>query len=274
VAEELVPLVIAIGGSDPRAGAGIQADAEMAARMGAQCFAVSTMHTEQGPDGLATVELADPSAFAASLNEAVEVQSGRRSVAIKTGALGNLALLREVLVFLRHCPTRMLVVDPIRRASRARPGVPPLLDDEAWAFACTELLPRAQLVTPNLREWPDLRPEQWGRALRKGGHRFDADGVSPQGRGARQDGASPCDRVAIDELVHGEDVLEVFQQPWIDGAESLHGTGCRLASAFAVELARTQALAGELKQATLVQAIAAARAAFADWMREASRSRA
>lgn len=235
-------LLISVAGDDPGSGvrAGLQADAEMARRMGLRFLGIVAVETKQGADGLRAVRSRPADEVGRQLREAMTEAMFTGEFAIKTGALGDLEIVRAVAAGLRDWGhEECLVVDPVRGASRRVEGAPALLDDAGWQAMQAELFPLACWVTPNQQEYGD------------GSEFSKARGVLLTGGDAETD-------EVVDRRVRPAPERE-FRSPRLPGGEQLHGTGCRLSAALAA--AHVRGLRGDA-------AIEAARAAVAAWMSE------
>jgi len=219
--------VLAIGGSDPSGGAGIQADLKTIAAFGAYGATAITALTVQDTTAV-TDAIALPARFVH--DQIVAVLGDIGADAIKTGMLADPAIVEAVCDALAAFPPVPLVVDPVLRATAGRP----LLAEAALAVLKRRLLPLATLLTPNLPEAetlcgmaiPDL-PTMHHAAeilltlgvpavLVKGGH-------------------LPGDTVV--DLLATEDGVEEFAAPRLNTRHT-HGTGCTLGSAIATSLAQ------------------------------------
>lgn len=235
------PRVLVAAGLDPSGGAGLVADLEALAAVGASGWAVATALTAQGPKGAQGFE---PVSERMLLAQIEALLAGReRPRAIKTGMLASAGLARALsrrlaLGDLARVP---LVVDPVLAASSGAS-----LFDHARlgpAFALAPLLARARVVTPNLAELAALsgrdvlsddaaiaaaRELPCRAVLVKGGHR-----------------AGP----PVDLLVEGRRVTRFAGRR---RRGSARGTGCRLASAIAGLLARGEPLEAAVRGAKRV----------------------
>jgi hydroxymethylpyrimidine kinase/phosphomethylpyrimidine kinase len=141
-----VPVAWTVAGSDPGAGAGIQADLKVMHALGVYGCTLLTGLTAQNTCGVSEMQPV-PTAFLRAQWEALRNDLPPR--ALKTGMLGsaeNVRLLGELLPQL-SCP---VVCDPIRHASSGCA----LLEDGRNELM-EHLLPQITLLTPN-------RPElQW-----------------------------------------------------------------------------------------------------------------
>jgi hydroxymethylpyrimidine/phosphomethylpyrimidine kinase len=140
-----IPRAMTIAGSDSGGGAGIQADLLTFAAYGVFGTAAITAITAQN-----TVEVRaiheTPAEFVAQQIDAVAEDIGVD--AAKTGMLASAATVEVVADRAKMHHMYSLVVDPVLASSSGRP----LLNPDALQKLKTVLLPRAHVVTPNLRE--------------------------------------------------------------------------------------------------------------------------
>jgi len=149
--------------------------------------------------------------------------------AVKTGMLGSAAITRLVAHEMAARKPAWLVVDPVMIAtSGAR-----LLDEDAVEALTEELIPLADLLTPNLPEAEALL----GHPI-KTAAQFDAAGEALLMLGAGAvllKGGHAKGNEVVDRYYDARGVLELRHPRLpLEG----HGTGCTLASAIAAELAR------------------------------------
>jgi hydroxymethylpyrimidine/phosphomethylpyrimidine kinase len=236
----------AIGGVDPGGGAGVVRDSLTAAALGASVHVVGTAWTEQG-DAVHAVEPRDPARLAAAVRHAV----ARGPQAVKIGMVPNGLAVAAIIDGLAGY-TGPVVVDPVLASSRG--GV-------LFAGTTDDILPllrRATLVTPNVPEVvtlarhpvsDDRSAEVAARALREAG----VAAVLVKG-GHLGTGAEPV----VDVLVTAGGT-RLVTHPRLPGPIP-RGTGCALATAIAVGLARNAPLADAVETATawLARAIASA----------------
>ncbi|HXP91311.1 MAG TPA: bifunctional hydroxymethylpyrimidine kinase/phosphomethylpyrimidine kinase [Fibrobacteria bacterium] len=241
----MIPVCLAIGGSDPSGGAGIQADLKTFHRHGVYGAAALALLTVQDTKGVREVLVLPPRFLQDQLQA---VLADFPVAAVKTGALGNGENARAVATCLEGWPG-FLVVDPV-----VAPKHGPALADTSTLDGFRPLFGRADLVTPNLDEAALLlgrricttqEMESAAAELRvllgstavllKGGH-----------LGGTQ---SP------DVLADG-DGIRLYPSVRLESMHT-HGTGCALASAIAAFHARGMELrvaVGEAKN-WLTQAI-------------------
>ena len=137
-------IALTIGGSDSGGGAGIQADLKTFLALQVHgCSAISCI-TAQNTRGVSRVDGLPPEALSAQIEA---VLSDLPVAAIKTGMLLNAALIAAAADALRPLQLPRLI-DPVM-VSRAGAV---LLEPEAIAAYRQQLLPLAELITPNLHE--------------------------------------------------------------------------------------------------------------------------
>ncbi len=209
---------------DPGGGAGLLRDVATARARGALARAVGTAWTEQGR-GVHEVEPRSPAAVARGL----ELALARGPGAIKVGMAVGPATAAAILGALEGCAVPV-VVDPVLASSRGGP---------LWAARPADLLPlvyRASLATPNAGEAAALtglpvttveEAELAARKLVAGGARAVLVKGGHLGEG---------DEAVTDVLVSAGGARR-FSRPRTAGPTP-RGTGCALATAIAIELAR------------------------------------
>src|SRR5262249_40511816 len=108
------PIALTIAGSDSSGGAGIQADLKTFSAFGVYGASVLTALTAQNTRGVAAVQAVGADFVAAQMDAVLsDLQVG----AIKTGMLGNAAIVGAVAERLRANLGRPIVVDPVMLAT-------------------------------------------------------------------------------------------------------------------------------------------------------------
>ena len=139
-----MPRALTIAGSDSSAGAGIQADLKTFAALGVYGLSALTAITAQNTLGVRMAEDLAPELVEAQIDAVLEDIGVD---AAKTGMLSSPAIIEAVAG--RVCKWGLrLVVDPVMMAKSGDP----LLRPEAVATLRAQLLPLAEVVTPNLPE--------------------------------------------------------------------------------------------------------------------------
>jgi len=230
-----MPVCLTIGGSDSCGGAGIQADLRVFAGLGVHGCSAVTALTAQNPREISRIEAVSLVQLDAEIHSIFDYYD---VAVVKTGMLfdaGHVALVAGLLAQLH---SGAVVVDPVMISSSGRP----LLDAGGVATLHAALAPQTTLMTPNLDEadvlfgkssgYAAANPIDTARGLReqmgcavllKGGH-ADAD-------------------MLLDVLCDTDGNIHRFmhsRMAW--GERDRHGTGCRLASAIAANLAHQRPL--------------------------------
>ena len=252
-----LPRALTIAGFDPSGGAGVLADARTFAAFGFQAVAVVTSLTFQNTARVFGAIHQTGEAVRAQLKPLLEDDS---IACTKTGMLPTRDVVLEVARLFRETDLPRPVVDPVMLSSSGHR----LMEEAALDALIAELLPLAQLITPNvpeaetlarttIRSEADMRRaaatirELGARAvLIKGGHLRGqkAEGRRQKaGRGRHEPGTAK----AQDESDEAIDVLDnegkvtVFRKSRVHGAQ-LRGTGCILSAAIAAGLGKGMTL--------------------------------
>jgi hydroxymethylpyrimidine/phosphomethylpyrimidine kinase len=228
-----IPRVLTIAGSDSSAGAGIQADLKTFAALGVYGLSVLTAITAQNTLGVRATEDVSPALVEAQI-EAVLEDIG--AYVTKTGMLAN-PLIVEVVVRQARKWGLYLVVDPVLVATSGAP----LLRPEAITLLRTQLLPLAEVVTPNLPEAEVLtgqRIESLDDMRTAASALFDLGAryvVVKGGHLGQAQGTAPTD-VYFDGKHFVELRAERIQ------TRHTHGTGCTFSAAIAAFMARNMSV--------------------------------
>ena len=224
-------VALTIAGSDSGGGAGIQADIKTFSSLGVFGTSAITCVTAQNPDEVRGIMALEPS----FVDQQIRAVSESFPVsAAKTGMLYSADIIRVVARDDIREGIPILVVDPVMVASSGAR----LLQADAVDALCSELLPQARVVTPNLHEAEILygrsisSADELRAAARKIGERFDLACVV---KGGHLAGAEVID-VLYDE---GEEY--VFTSPRVDIDET-HGAGCAFSAALTAFLAKGELL--------------------------------
>ena len=232
-------IALTIAGSDSGGGAGIQADLKTFHRHGVFGTSVLTAVTAQNTLGVAGWVTVPVDLIRAQLDA---VASDLRPAATKSGMLADADVVRAVAEGVRAHRLAPYVVDPVMVATSGDP----LLERDAVDTIRRELLPLADLVTPNLDEASILV----GESVRdeKAMARAARELVRRGARAALVKGGHLAGSETVDVLFDGE-ALQTFRHPKLE-TTSTHGTGCTLSSAIAAHLALGHPL-GEAVQISL-----------------------
>lgn len=229
-----IPRVLAIAGSDPSGGAGIQADLKSIAAHGGYGMAAITALTAQNTRGVSAVHI-PPAAFLTAQLDALSADIGID--AVKIGMLGDAGVVHAVRRWIEEARPGVVVLDPVMVATSGD-----RLLQEAAEAALQELLPLADLVTPNLAELAILLREpvaaDWAEALDQGKRLAALAGTTVLVKGGHLAGN---DAGCPDALVNTGGELGQETVVVAGGrvrTRNSHGTGCSLSSALATLQAR------------------------------------
>ena len=236
-----IPIALTIAGSDSSGGAGIQADLKTFSALGVYGASVITALTAQNTKGVRAVHAVPPDFLQAQLDA---VFDDLAIGAIKIGMVGTGASIAVIGAALERAGTMPVVLDPVMVAGSGDA----LLDAGAEQALRDDLLPMADLVTPNLHEaarllgLPAAADEQEMRAQARALHDLGPRAVLVTGGHA--EGTE-----ALDILFDGTEFVRL-SAPRIDTANT-HGTGCTLASAIAAFMAHGAGLRDAVERAKM-----------------------
>lgn len=219
--------VIAIGGSDPSGGAGIQADIKTFTELGVYAYTAIAAVTAQNSKGVKSYEILS----ARFLRDQIEaILDDTKVHGVKTGMLGSSENIMEVVYLVSGQMIENSVIDPVIRANDGKM----LVSEASITVLKKRLLPYCFMVTPNASEakWLTgvnvknvddfvkaakvLKETGVEWVLIKGGH-----------LGGQK---------AVDLLFDGKN--EFYFETDKVSIENVRGTGCMLASAICAFLAQ------------------------------------
>lgn len=249
------PVALTIAGSDSGGGAGIQADLKTFAAnevFGTSVITALTAQNTQGVSAIHDVPLVFVAAQIDSIFSDFDVS------AVKIGMLSRAETIRIVAAELHRREAPHIVLDPVMVATSGDR----LLNEDAVAALRTELMPLAEIVTPNLHEAaaltgkPLAQSEAEMEAQAKDIFAFGPRAVLVKGGHSASAGTSD---EAVDLLVGGDGAVTRVAARRID-TKNTHGTGCTLSSAIAANLAKGMDLVAAVRSAKdyVTGAIAAA----------------
>jgi hydroxymethylpyrimidine/phosphomethylpyrimidine kinase len=228
---------LTIAGSDSGGGAGIQADLKTFAAHGVFGTSAVTAVTAQNTLGVTLVEVLSPAMVAAQIDA---VASDLRPAATKLGMLATADIVRTAADAIARHQLSNIVLDTVMVAK----GGSRLISDDAVAAMREQLLPLADLVTPNVPEAETLT----GLVIKsvedmRGAARQIADlgAKAVLVKGGHLEGA------ATDVLWSGGRMIELTE-PRV-ATRHTHGTGCTLSAAIAARLALGDALEDAVRAA-------------------------
>ena len=225
--ETTTPVALTIAGSDSGGGAGIQADLRTFSFHRVHGTSALTCITAQNTTGVTRVDALPPEAVIAQI---AAVTSDFSVGSAKLGMLLNETIMTAVAKELRDRPITNLVVDPVM-VSRSGDK---LIDDAAIETLRKEILPLADVLTPNIFEAQILTGNEIGS-------------VEDMMTAAKKLGSLGPKSVLIKGGALNENPTAA--DVWSDGANcqvietervetnNTHGSGCTLSAAIAANLA-------------------------------------
>lgn len=244
------PLALTIAGTDPGGGAGLQADLKTFAALGVYGYSVTTMVIAQNSRQVSDFELVSPELIRRQL-EILAAEA--MPAAVKTGVIGNVAMVKAIARGIQRLGLPAPVVDPVIVSSS---GARLLGPDGARAMR-QRLIPIARVVTPNIPEAESLTKLaiDSAAAMREAARRIVKLGaqavVIKGGHGANEK--------TVSDLFFDGRRFVTMSGPRIAGGGA-HGTGCAFAAAIAAYLARGEELEGAVRGAKRFVAAALRRA--------------
>ncbi|KAK9069605.1 hypothetical protein SSX86_011509 [Deinandra increscens subsp. villosa] len=232
--------VLTMAGSDSGAGAGIQADLKTCAARGVYCSTVITAVTAQNTIGVQDVSVLPEESVAAQLKA---VLSDMHVDVVKTGMLPSTAMVKILHDSLKQFPVQALVVDPVMVSTSGHV----LAGSSILETFRQDLLPMADIVTPNLKEASvllgglQLETVTDMRLAAKSLHDMGPRNVLVKG------GDLPSSSDAVDIFFNGKDFYELRSSRI--QTRNTHGTGCTMASCIAAELAKGSSMLSAVKLA-------------------------
>ena len=222
---------LTIAGSDCSGGAGIQADMKTMLANGVYAMSAITALTAQNTTGVSAIMNVTPEFLGQQLDA---IFTDIYPDAVKIGMVSDKKLIKVIAVKLKQYQAKNIVLDPVMVATSGSK----LISDDAIALLKQELLPLADILTPNIPEAEVLTGEKIKTAanmeqaaaqisdtyhcsvLCKGGHSLND----------------------ANDFLYGKNINGESLHQWLEGRRinntNTHGTGCTLSSAIASNLAK------------------------------------
>ncbi len=210
--------ILCFSGLDPTGGAGIQADIEAIAAMGAHACPIITANTTQ--DTTSVYDF-NPIASGFIQQQAERVLNDMTIQSIKIGMLGTTETAQAVLNIIKQCPDIPVIFDPVLASGNGSQ----LSDNSLTDFIRQQLLPLTYILTPNTLE-----------AVRLSATQQDATSAAIQ---LNQLGTeyvlltgSHLETTDIQhQLIHQGKILGHYTNARL--SDEYHGSGCTLAASLA-----------------------------------------
>ena len=228
---------LTIAGSDCSGGAGIQADIKTMTMNGVYAMSAVTALTAQNTTGVRDVMDITPAFLAAQLDA---IFTDIYPDGIKIGMVSSAALVDVIAEKLTLYKAKHIVLDPVMVASSGAK----LLSDEGIKALCEQLMPLAELVTPNIPEAEFLcgRKIKTQKDMEAAAQTIKEKlGCNVLLKGGHQTGEP-------NDFLLDKDGSRWFYGERIDNPNT-HGTGCTLSSAIAAGLAKGLELEVAVEQA-------------------------
>ena len=228
---------LSIAGSDSSGGAGIQADIKTMSAHGVYAMSAITALTAQNTTGVTAIFDTTTQFLAQQLDA---VFTDIYPDAVKIGMVSSSELISVIAQKLRQYGARHIVVDPVMVATSGSR----LLQENAVQALKTELLPLAEVATPNipeaeiLAEMPISSPEDMERAAELISRRYHCAVLCKGGH----------DLNDANDLLWKDGTGHWFKGRRINNPNT-HGTGCTLSSAIASNLAKGMDLEEAVRRA-------------------------
>lgn len=226
-----IAIALTIAGSDSGGGAGIQADLKTFSALGVYGASVITAVTAQNTTAVTDVHNIPCQTIAAQIEAVLgDLEVG----AIKIGMLSTPEIIETVAEAIRDF-AGPIVLDPVMVAKSGDA----LLQQNAIDALRHRLIPRANLITPNLPEAATLLQCAPATSI---------EAAAQQGEALRQQGAKAVlmkgghtdTPDCVDQLVSDQPLLRLSVKRI--NTQSTHGTGCTLSAAIAAQLAKGDSL--------------------------------
>ena len=231
------PTALTIAGSDPTAGAGIQADIKTMTANGVYAMSAVTALTAQNTTGVSAIMEATPDFLAKELDC---IFTDIFPDAVKIGMVSSAPLIEVIAERLKKYGAKHIVLDPVMVSSSGTA----LLEAQALTTLCSRLIPLAQLITPNIPEAEVLSgmkiadKDDMEKAAVAIGEKFGCAVLVKGGHSIND----------ADDILYSDGKITYFKGRRIDNPNT-HGTGCTLSSAIAANLAKGYSLEKSVERA-------------------------
>lgn len=230
-------LGLSIAGSDSSAGAGIQGDLKAFSANGVFSTSVITAVTAQNTNGVLDIEKLPIKIIKSQLDV---ILSDMNIASTKIGMLYNEEVVNLVAKTIDKYKMKNIVLDPVMISSSGKN----LINQEGIKAIIKNLIPRVDLITPNLAEGEFLSDKKIDdledmKIVIKDIYKLGAKNILLKG-GHLKD--SP-----VDIFYNGVDFI-IFEGTRIN-TKNTHGTGCALSSAISANLVKGHSLQKSIQKA-------------------------
>ncbi|WEV52062.1 bifunctional hydroxymethylpyrimidine kinase/phosphomethylpyrimidine kinase [Lactobacillus sp. ESL0731] len=235
--KEIIALTIA--GNDSDGSAGMTADLHSFYARGVYGMGLLTAAVAGNTTGIYAQEIM-PLTFIQKqftvLNEDFKID------ALKTGMLANKEVISCVAANLRKYDMGKIVLDPVIMTKHGNT----LLDDDAYQAFLDELLPMADIITPNFYEQQKLTGLDLNNIeeIKQGARKLQQMGAKNVLMKGRHD--NNTQKAVTDILLTADGKFYEFTKPFID-TDRINGTGDTLSAVIAAELAKGKSVIDSVK---------------------------
>lgn len=222
---------LTIAGSDSSGGAGIQADIKTMTVLGVYAMSAITSLTAQNTMGVTDILDSTPEFLAAQLDC---IFTDIYPDSVKIGMVSSADLIRVIADKLKEYKAKNIVLDPVMVATSGAK----LITDDAIDVLKTELIPLADVITPNIPEAEVLSGIKIGTkadmitACEKISKEYDCSVLLKGGHSTE----------SADDLLYTKSGETNWYRARLIDNKNTHGTGCTLSSAIASYLAKGEDL--------------------------------
>lgn len=216
--------VLTIAGSDPSGGAGVMADIKTFSALGAYSCCTFTALVAQNTQGVQSIFPVTPRFLQEQCDS---VFTDVRIDAVKIGMLADVEIIKTVASVLDQYKPSFVVFDPVMVAK----GGAHLLQESAVSAIIEYLLPRVDIITPNLPEAAAILGSEEAKdfeQMQEQAHKLHAMGI----KNILVKGGHLSGKEARDCLIESDGQVSWFTSDRID-TKHTHGTGCTLSAAIA-----------------------------------------
>lgn len=223
--------VLSVAGSDSCGGAGIQADLKTFSANGVYGMSVITAVTAQNTQGVFAVQDISPEIIGRQIDA---IFDDIIVDAVKIGMVSQIASIEIISEKLKRYKPVNLVIDPVMISKSGYS----LLKPEAKNILIDQLLPLADIITPNIPEAEAILKKMLEKTIR-------IESVDHMIKAAKEIyklgpkyvliKGGHLQSLAVDILFDGKNVIYVESERI--NTKNTHGTGCTLSSAIAANLA-------------------------------------
>ncbi|MGN7612996.1 bifunctional hydroxymethylpyrimidine kinase/phosphomethylpyrimidine kinase [Magnetococcales bacterium HHB-1] len=234
--------IMIIAGSDPVAGAGIQADLKTVTALGGYAMTAITAVTVQNSLGVSRILSVSPEIVVEQITACLDDVGAD---VIKLGMLANGEVMRAVIRILKKYPPIPVIADPVMAAGE---GGKKLLE-QVDAIDLRAFLSSLSLITPNISEAEKLTSSTiYNREDMLISAKKLQSYLSPSGAVLITGGHLAGD-IIWDLLYQASGAYHFFKAPRLPDTVGFHGTGCTLASALAMGMAEGMPLKANVDRA-------------------------